>query len=142
MTLYIAYIICLIILLLFYPKQKDSFSYLFFTLVLLSIYNGFSYIDTVDMGTYQYLFSSLSSSRLDDIYSLNRLEVGFVFFMKLCSQINDSFYFFQFVVFLIELIIMAIGLKRMRTFCFRYIIYKRKKISVLLPLLCNWFPFS
>lgn len=120
MTLYIAYIICLIILLLFYPKQKDSFSYLFFTLVLLSIYNGFSYIDTVDMGAYQYLFSSLSSSKLEDIYSLNRLEVGFVFLMELCKQINGSYYFFQFVVFTIELVIMAIGFKRMG-FEFRFI---------------------
>lgn len=134
MTLYIAYIICLIILLLFYPKQKDSFSYLFFTLVLLSIYNGFSYIDTVDMGAYQYLFSSLSSSKLEDIYSLNRLEVGFVFLMELCKQINGSYYFFQFVVFTIELVIMAIGFKRMG-FEFRFISILFIFLGFSLPLI-------
>ena len=113
MIIYITYIVLLFFLLMSYPQKKDSFVYLILTLLLLLMYYGFSYIDTADMQAYQYMFDSISNPKFDSSYSSERIEVGFRYLLFGSKVVNRSYYFFQFLVLTIELMLLTSGLKRL-----------------------------
>lgn len=97
---------------------------------LILVYWGFSYINAPDMPSYIEFFHLLHTDGwvLDSLWGTSAygMEPGLFLIMQFCKRINDSFYFFQFLMLSINVILSYVGLVRM---------YDSKKKALIFLLL-------
>lgn len=112
MVLYVLFILLLWVVFLNYHTKNEKSSTVLL-LCIISFYWGWSLISALDMEDYMSMFAEmdLSKSVFDSLSSpiFSSFEKGFIMMMYLCKSIIPSFFFFQFVLFSLELCLVYRG---------------------------------
>lgn len=99
------------------PKNRVPAQYAGLILGVIMLYWGFSYINAPDIDGYMDYYAEISTEGwvLDSFYGLAAasMEPGLFIIMQLCKRIVDSYFFFQFVLLSIELLLVFGGLKKL-----------------------------
>ncbi len=117
MILFLIFTILWGVLLFEMKERKVKPQVVWLTLGSLFLYWGFSYTNAPDTEGYMDFFDMLSTSGwvLDSLYgsAAGGMEPGTFILMQLCKKVSSSYYFFQAVILLIDLLLSFWGLKKL-----------------------------
>ena len=99
------------------PDKELKAGHVILMLGALVLYWGFSYVNAPDTDGYMEYFDMISVNGwvLDSLYTTaaGKMEPGTFILMQLCKRISGSYYFFQFVILALDVVLSYIGLKKM-----------------------------